>query len=248
MNFFQAVAGARNIPATTNGVVTNGLVWHIDPTNAASYPGTGSTIFDLIGSNNGNFEGGTYVDANGHLRLDGVNDAVNFGVIDTTNAIALGAGSFTIQVWGYNVNTLTNIQAMYCQTAIGGDPANRVIMFYYLPYPRFISAMWGPNSEQQQTPNYGPNTTANAWHFYTLRYDSAAGEMTIYVDTTNDPPVTSVINTGLVTRNLRVGSFGTSLSTYEWFGRLGALMQYNRALSASEIAQNYNATKSGYGL
>lgn len=248
MNFFHAVNASVSAPVAPSGIVTSGLIWHIDPTDSASYPGSGSTIYDLVGSNNGAFEGGVYVDANGHLILDGVNDAINFGNIATSNSIALGAGSFTIQAWGYSANSGNSLQAIYSQTALSGDPSNRVLMFVFLPQTRFIASFWTPTGSNQQTANYGSHNTANAWRLYTMRYDSSANEITIFVDTSSDPPLTGVVNTGLVTRNFRIGAFGTSFSTYEWYGRFGAFMQYNRALSAAEIAQNYNATKADYGL
>ena len=42
---------------------------------------------------------------------------------------------------------------------------------------------------------------------------------------------------------------GRAGSSQEWFkGNIGIVRQYNRALTASEVLQNFNAQKSRYGL
>ena len=246
MNFIQAVAAARRVPVAPSGIVTSGLIWHIDPTDSASYPGSGSTIYDLVGSNNGAFEGGVYVDANGHLILDGVNDAINFGTITTANSISIGASSFTIQGWGYRINSGNNFGQIYSQ--YDASNINRVVMFVYLPQARAIASLWS-GSTNQQTLNYGTNTSYNAWRMYTMTYDNSAQTLSIWVDTTQDLPILTGLTSPLsVNRQFRLGATGTSVSVNEWFGRIGAFMHYNRVLSASEIAQNYNATKGDYGL
>lgn len=245
MNFIQAVAAARRIPSAPSGIVTAGLVWHIDPTDSASYPGSGSTIYDLVGSNNGAFEGGVYVDGSGHLRLDGVNDAINFGTITTSNSISIGASSFTIQGWGYHIGTGNTFTHLYSQYGAGG--INRVIIFIYLPGTRVIASLVS-GSTNFQTQNYGANTSFNAWRMYTMTYDNSAQTLSIWVDTTQDPPLTGLSSPLSVDRQFRLGAQGSNVSNSEWFGRIGAFMHYNRVLSAAEIAQNYNATKSDYGL
>lgn len=246
MNFIQAVAAARRTPSPSpGGIVTSGLVWHVDPTDSASYPGSGSTLFDLIGSNDGTFEGGTYVDANGYINLDGVNDAVNFGTIDTSNVLAVGPSSFSVNVWGYKYNSGLNFSHMYSQFDTARN--HRVIVFFYRPQIRGIFTLWA-NGTSQQTANTGTNTSYNAWHMYTAVYDNAAATISIYVDGVLTASLTSALAPSLVSRLLRLGARGSSVSSNEFYGLIGAAMQYNRALSASEITQNFNATKTDYGL
>lgn len=246
MNFFHAVNASVSAPVAPSGIVTSGLIWHIDPTDSASYPGSGSTIYDLVGSNNGAFEGGVYVDANGHLILDGVNDAIYFGTITTANSISIGASSFTIQGWGYRINSGNVFGMIYAQYGAGN--IDRAAMFVYLPQARAIASLW-VGSTNYQTQNYGANMTYNEWHMYTMTYDNSAQTLSIWVDTTQDVPILTGLASPLsINRQFRLGSSGTSVSVNEWYGRIGAFMHYNRVLSASEIAQNYNATKADYGL
>ncbi len=43
------------------GVVTDGLVFYVDAGNTKSYPGSGTTWTDLVGSANGTFNERAYV-------------------------------------------------------------------------------------------------------------------------------------------------------------------------------------------
>lgn len=244
MNFFYAV-NAAHAAATSSGIVTSGLIWHIDPTNSSSYPGSGSTIYDLIGSNNGTFEGGTYVDGNGYLVLDGVNDNVNFGTIATGNAMAIGPNSFTIQGWGYNIGTGETFQQLY--SAYGAGDIDRVLLQRTTADNRYRCVLFS-GSTNQQTPNLGANSNDNTWYFATFIYDASTATIELYLNTTASGTTSSIIAPNLVSRTLRVGAKSTAPSTLEWNGKIGAVMQYNRALSATEITQNFNATKANYGL
>ena len=49
-----------------------------------------------------------------------------------------------------------------------------------------------------------------------------------------------------VTTSAKIGSY--AIDTNFFPGRIGVFQIYNRALSATEITQNYNAQKSRFGL
>ena len=61
----------------------------------------------------------------------------------------------------------------------------------------------------------------------------------------------SVVGLGLssmpnINEDMRIGTF--KQSGFELHGNIAQVQMYNRALSAAEILQNYNATKSRFGL
>ena len=64
-------------------IVTDGLVLYLDAANNRSYPGTGTTWSDLVGSNNGTLNNGpTFSGANGgSIVFDGSDDYINMGDI-----------------------------------------------------------------------------------------------------------------------------------------------------------------------
>lgn len=231
-------------------IVTDGLIWHIDPTNTASYPGSGSTIYDLVGSNDGTFEGGVYVDASRHLILDGVNDAINFGTIGTTHDLSL-TDNFTIIGWGYSNDAGESFQQIWEQRPSSLNN-NRATLNRYNVQDRAIFAFYD-NATQYQTPRgtsneYDNSVPAFTWKMMTGIVDSDNNKVAVYVNDTHSGEVSFTGSVQNVTRYLRVGSRGGSVSSNEWNGKIGAVMHYNRVLSATEIAQNYNATKGKYGL
>lgn len=245
MNFIQAVAAARRVPVAPAGIVTSGLIWHIDPTDSASYPGSGSTIYDLVGSNNGTFEGGVYVDANGHLILDGVNDSVHIGSVATGSALSLGGQSWTIQAYANALRGL-NFQHIYSQFR-NGTVSDRVIMYRYANSQMCYGVYVGSTPYDNHN-DYTNTMPDNTWVLFTWTYDHIAGVVSIYKNGGTSLGSDSGVSIGSYDRELRYGSRGTSVSANEFRGKLGCAMQYNRVLSASEITHNYNVTKADYGL
>lgn len=245
MNFFQAVSAAITPTGGGGGIVTSGLVFHIDPTDPASYPGSGNTIYDLAGTNNGTFEGGVYVDANGHLRLDGVNDAVRIGTIAPGHVMDVAVGSWTIEGWAYNNGSGENFQMMY--SAEDATRVNRIVVIRGTSTDQmFLSIRINNNQYVTNTPiGSSPDFT---WQHVSGTYDHAANIVAFYINGSFvvDAPVTETIVS--ISRELRIGARGISLSANEWNGRLGYVAQYNRVLTPSEILQNFNATKASYGL
>jgi hypothetical protein len=76
-------------------IVRDGLVLYLDAANPKSYPGSGTTWFDLMGSNNGTFINGATHNSNnlGGVLLDGVDDYVSLSNPQTLNP---GSNSFTV--------------------------------------------------------------------------------------------------------------------------------------------------------
>ena len=49
--------------------------------------------------------------------------------------------------------------------------------------------------------------------------------------------------------SMKIGGAATSTNYHGWLdGRIGTVLMYNTALSTSEVQQNFNATKSRFGL
>ena len=76
-----------------NSIVTDGLVFYVDAGNGDSYPGTGTTWSDLVGSNNGTLTNGPTFDSGngGSIVFDGTNDYISTQLTCGT--------TFTWSVW-----------------------------------------------------------------------------------------------------------------------------------------------------
>jgi hypothetical protein len=219
-------------------IVTNGLVLYLDAANRYSYPGSGTTWSDISrGGNNGTLVNGpTYNSANGgSIVFDGVDD------YQTGNISNLGLnanGTFTVEcTLKYNTNagtqnpiTLTGISNNSIQIGlISGSPiiwkyGGTTVLTYTLP---------------------AAGTT------YRISVSVTPTTVAVYINgilnNTNNSPV---LQTGAITYlyNSAYSTLGTLTPSSYFNGNIYQTSIYNRALSATEVLQNYNATKTRFGL
>ena len=221
-------------------VVMNGLVLALDPANQRSYAGSGNTVNGLVGI------GGTLVNGvgfttsnNGLFMFDGTNDIINVPGIDINS-------SFTIGIYFLSLNnSRTNI---IVGKYAGGDTD------FWLgttnsggPYKIWFSVTNGSNPLKIEPKSSAINT--GVFYYATGVYDSSTFTASLYVNGVLQQSLTGYLGFTNPTGNYTIGdySIGTPFSA-PFEGSIGVHHYYNRALSAQEIKQNYNATKKRYGL
>jgi len=100
-------------------------------------------------------------------------------------------------------------------------------------------------------PNAGSQINNNVWHLIGATFDAyGAGNLKLYVDGVNIASTTLTLNTGPEASNIGYigrSSHGSGNEGY-FGGQVGQFMMYNRPLTAAEILQNFNATRTTYGL
>jgi hypothetical protein len=225
-------------------IVTTGLVLAIDAANVRSYPGSGTTCFDLSGNGNtGTLTNGpTFNSSNlGSLSFDGVDDYVS---IPNSSMLNPNTGSFSIVCW---VNS---------DPSNGGDGwdlwvGKRVTGSngYYVGAnnpsgARFIVA----NDASSRTDTGFIGYTFNTWAMFTSILNRENNTQTII---RNDFAESSTVTpSGGNYNNSGVLSIGADIGVNSFFvnGRIGPVLIYNRALTSAQVTQNYNATKGRYGL
>jgi hypothetical protein len=213
-------------------IITDGLVLNLDAGNPASYPGSGTTWFDLSGSgNNGTLVNGVgYSSDNlGSLVFDGVDDFINLNFPFTQSS---SANSYTI-VMGAKLSTTSGSRRQLWSSDNGGFDWS----FGAGDGTRFI-IFSGENS-------YTGRLQDTNWHIFTAQWSSSFGTR-LYIDnvldisTANISYDSSISSTTSIGRNPGFGEY--------WNGNVSFVQLYNRALTASEIAQNFNALRSRYGI
>jgi len=225
--------------AHSPSLVMNGLVLALDAANSKSYPGSGTIWTDLSGNGNtGTLTNGpTYSNANGgSIVFDGFNDAAQCG-----NTIP-PAGSFSIFAWIYPTvfNNEWNIIATKWFNPNGSD----------FHWALKSSTANGTNLRQNlyTTSNsdiYGTTSfSTNTWHYVGFTLVNG-GTLTFYKNGVVDGTSSSVSRTPQ-SSTLQIGD--DRGSQYGLVGRMPQVSIYNRALSAAEVSQNYNALKSRYGI
>lgn len=212
-------------------IVTDGLVLCLDAGNTKSYIGSGTAWNDVSGrSNNGTLTNGPgYTATNGgSIVFDGSNDFAPIG----SSGFPFGSSSGTICAWARvnTVNTGTKWIISY------GNPAQS--------QSRYI----GTFNATYYFGAFGNDITAsgvviNTWFNMVGVYDGTNASMYINGALVSGPTA-KTWNTVASTSQI-----GRQTNGSEYFsGNIGIVTMYNRALTAAEIQQIFNALRSRYGV
>jgi len=220
-------------------IVTSGIVLSLDAAEKSSYPGTGTTWRDLSGnSNNGTLTNGpTFSAANmGSIVFDGTNDYVDMGLSTYCNLI-----NISVSVWVRVTNTSGFFLSRYYNTTAN----NGFFMYYDVAATKF--SVDGRESGAAYLSRPTTNTyPLNNW--YNVTWTKSANVWSLYVNGSLD--VSSALGNGTTSfsnNTMWLGGLNQSNTQYYSSVNLSSVVIYNRALTAAEILQNYNATKSRFG-
>ena len=213
-----------------------GLVLALDAADRNSYLGSGTTWTDLSGNaNTGTLTNGpTFSNANGGcIVFDGVDDYVD--VPYNASTISFPTNNATICVW-YRVSTVGDgYGALVTQRSVAGPGIQS-----YMISTRLYADGGGTAGVSSNT--IIPNGTIA---FGGIVYDKTNSLLKLYVNGVYDNQVSYTGNIqDTYPIRLGNGAFGDG----PFPGNIYIASVYNRALSATEVLQNYNATKSRFGL
>ena len=227
-------------------VVTDGLEIYLDAGNTKSYVSGSTTWYDLSGNN----VDGTLTnvptfssDANGCIVFDGIDDIVTttFNTIETSNTFEIWANR-TESANAYNIMAGMYLPYFSFHTGVvsGHD---------FLHFSETVGGVQRNLYTHDSSLAGGPFLVNNKWycfHFVTS-FDGVNTTMSSYSDgifrgsaTYSGSPITTTLY------NLTLGNQRPDLINYPFRGKISIFKYYNRALSATELLQNYNATKTRY--
>ena len=238
-------------------IVTDGLLLCLDAANTKSYIGSGTTWIDLSrSSNSGTLVNGPTFSSNnrGYISCDGTDDYIS---IPNTSQLKFGSSNFTVEYWFRKLNNTTGYDDIWGPNTwnTGASPGTNE---WVITIGNASNTGEGNNFSfgvEVGTTGYstGESTTLlslNTW--YQLVGVREGGSLKVYLNSVlnmNVSPVgftsSSVIN-NIPAREIRINNSG--------WNRLytkadnSQLRIYNKALSATEVLQNYNATKTRFGL
>ena len=233
-------------------IVTTGLVFNLDAANKSSYPGSGDVWYDVSGNGvNGGLSGITYSSANdGCFIFNGTSSNVSLGSSLIYPSIAVDY--ITMEAWVMaDVNTYGYLFSRQYSSA-----------FNNLPYSLNV----GGNSSSTSIDGIG-FIIGNQWKNSGINYDIRGTELWYQVVGTFDGSTlkyylngeldrSSTEGTGLVLPknnfNLWLG-FTPATSYWErvnryFGGKMAIARMYNRALLPAEILQNYDASRTRFGI
>ena len=222
-----------------SSVVTDGLVLNLDASNTASYPGTGTTWFDLSPSayNATLVNGPTFSTLNGGcIVFDGVNDYATLG-----NILNYTTGSFSFSYW-INASSIANSPVLFYKGAFS------VSGYYHQISPDGSFALVVSQSGAYQFTNtVAGSITTNTW--YNVAITRSGSSIKLYkngVETTY-ATVGTISNPASSTDNFTISSYGSPSASGYLNGKIASFYGYNKALSGAEVLQNFNSTKGGFG-
>jgi hypothetical protein len=218
-------------------IVTDGLVLALDAANSLSYPGSGTTWTDLSGKgNNGTLVNGpTFSPTNGgSIVFDGTNDYISF-----PNNTNLDSQAITMESWS-NPGEVFQNGFLFEKGAVNTQYSN----FFNGDGTFYFRTMGLSNQDLTfYIPSY---ISVNTWNHIVCTYGS--GVKTIYINGSQVAQSTGVTGTiSTDTTGLFIGAYGPGTG-YFLNGKIAESRVYNKALTASEVQQNYQALKTRFGL
>jgi hypothetical protein len=226
-------------------IVTDGLVLSLDAGNTKSYPGSGTIWYDKSGNgNNGTLTNGpTFNSANGgSIVFDGVND----GVLVTSSPFSSTTNSLSFNFWVYGTGTSTSSQSILGKD-VNSDATPHILIRRTGNLNLTFNYSNGISSQTSGASNVFLNNL-NKWVNLQVTANYTTGVVIIYINGifysqfTMSTPVFPNTNAPVY-----VGSFAAA-GFIPWTGNIAVTQIYNKELSATEVLQNYNATKSRFNL
>ena len=209
-------------------IATDGLVLAWDITDKNSYPGSGTTLYDVSGNgNNGTLYNGVgFNSANGGvLTFDGIDDYVQCSTpnLTATNYTVIGAARYSGGTRGRMINASGN---------------------------NWLLGHWSNSTQKYYAQGWITNTSSNEnsdtnWRIYVGNGNISGDSYNFYVN--------NALNTGPSTggaqgpSGISIGKYGGASTEYST-GHFSFVLVYNRVLTTDEMTQIYNAKKSRFGL
>lgn len=221
-------SGETTYHQAKRGIVQNGLVLNLDAAVDASYSG-GTTWRDLEGGNNGTLTNGPTFDRDkgGSIVFDGTNDYVSTNFLPP-----VGTNPRTVSIW-YKSDGTQN------KNLLGWGSNSSKALWDILLYNGKVGVhLYGSTNEA------GVTYTNNIWQNIVFTYMHPT--IKSYMDGVYQTSYTNAgINTGSAFNlNIAKGNY----SYFYFDGNISNVSIYNRALTATEITQNYNATRHRFGV
>ena len=221
---------------------TDGLIVHLDGGNSRSYAGSGTSISSLSGLGNTGIliNGPTFSSSNGgQIIFDGTNDYIK---LPANNAYNLNNGSLTIEVFYSIINPIIGERMILEHNNWDAAGLYQLTFATNNVYRYNFPEAWAGGQQLDYTDT---NLELNKWTHVVAHFNTNTNTSRLYINTQLKAERTDITaELGNSTSDIFIFCRnGTGLFLA---AKLGYIKLYNRALSATEIFQNYHATKGRY--
>jgi hypothetical protein len=224
-------------------IVTDGLIFNLDAGFTPSYSRSGTTWYDISGTNNLTLNNAPVYDSGngGSIDFDGSDD---FGI----SSNILIPSNQTFCVWAVREGgaptlvsgILTNHAGVFSVGNIGINLSRTNQLAPSIGYT-------DGDSEYISKPTTFV-TQQNVIFYATLVYVSSTNSIIWYVNGQFDSTYSLTKTPNFISYPVCVGRWDAAWNNYYFNGKVYIGQIYNKSLSASEVLQNYNAQKGRFGL
>lgn len=198
--------------------------------------------------NNATINGATWVSTDGGIfDLDGIND--NISIPHVSNLSLNTTTQKTIQVW-VKFDVLPNFNQ---QVPVFGKLSNSFGFDGYwggLFSNEGVVRVVTNGTAVQRISNSTLKININTWYLFTFisQITSTSNTTKVYINSTEYISSAHGSDTYNESNPLYLGFIGSGVSSLYLNGKIGACYFYTKGLNESEVLNNYNVTKSKYGL
>ena len=225
--------------------VSDGLVFQLDAANLRSYSGSGITANGLISGIGGTLVNGVGFTSsnNGSFFFDGTNNYINLP--NSSNLLTFGTNPFSIEFWIYYTSEsgIRTILSNYSDYNTGYNTYFYLGVFTYQVLSMVNKVLLLGSSGNFIDNTFGADIVVNQWTHIVFTRDGST--LICYKNGLQVSSVSQSNNYSGV-RSTKIGGGVASISTI--VGNLPSMKIYNRALSATEVMQNFNAMRERYNI
>lgn len=235
-----------NFNATKGGylVATSSLVAYYDPADTASYLGSGTRLNNLVGSDlSGTMTSVTYTSP--YLSFNGSTSQIS---IADSASLEPGSGDWSVEIWLRYTAIAGKTRTYLSKTNNGGGSADWGYGFRTNPNTSTTYMEVGNGTTSITSPS--TSVTTGVWYqIVGVWTNVASNSIALYNNGvlvgSNAHSFASIRDT---TRPLYIGNYNGNEFAQQFEGDIGIVRIYNKALSADEVKNNYDANKVTYGL
>jgi hypothetical protein len=218
-------------------VTGTNMLLYLDAGNSSSYPGSGTTWYDISGNNNNTIAttGATYNSANGgYFNFNGA------GYFQTT------AAKYNVSYTGKTVFLAAQLgsamasNAFRCMFGAGGSTQNR----NFSTYLYYTGSAYQIHFSSNGVGGFSPNTVITTSKWFTVAVtQNSSGLITWYCNGVALGTTSSTLSQYVTDTYEQVGA-----SDNYWTGPISVACVYGSPLSSLQISQMHNSVRSRYGL
>lgn len=222
-----------------NKIVVNGLVMFVDARNHRSYPGSGTTWTDLSGNgNNLTLTNSPTWYSSGYFSTGSTGYFTGAG----TASIPTGNSNYTMMVWGRQNTSWGSAKGIISIGGYGTQHQSNALRTQTNTNVGNFHHYWWGNDLSANNNNGGLGVST--WFMVTAQFDGT--NRRVWANTTNVASDTPSSH-NVTSTTIQVGV--TYIPSSEYFqGDIAMAMIYNRALTSTEILQNFNALRRRFSL